>query len=780
MVSTVRTARPTSRVLSAAAALIAAMHSVEAQQTRVGDSGVVSIDRLFALATAEDDKLSSAQWFAGGASYTVLEASQEGGPQRTGGAQVVRYDAATGAREVLVPAGRLIPPGTSVPLDIDSYAFSPDGRRLLLFTNTQRVWRERNRGDYWLFDRATNMLRKLGGPDAGPSTLLFAKFSPDGRKVGYVRDHNLYVEDVAGPAVGHIVQLTSDGTSTKFNGSFDWVYEEELNLRDGWRWSPDGTKIAYWQLDASGVRDYDLIDDTDSLYSFTVPVQYPKAGQTNSASRVGVVSATGGATQWLDVTGDPRDGYIARMQWASSSGEIVIQRLNRLQNTNDVMLGDVRTGTVRSIFTDRDSAWVDVDDDPHWIDGGKSFIWVSETDGWRHAYLMSRDGKTRRLLTPGGFDISEPGYPFGVPFVKAVDTTRRYVYYLASPNNATQLYLYRSRLDGSAARPERVTPATYTRGVHHYDISPNGRWALHTFSRIDEPPTTELVRLPGHEVVRTLVDNAELREAVDHLTRGSVDFTRLDGSNGVSFDAWLMRPPVFDSTKKYPTLFYVYGGPGQATVVDEWDGLNYLQHLRYAQLGYMIASVDNRGTPVPKGRAWRKAIYRKIGVVDSEDQAAAARAYLQRSYADATRVGIWGWSNGGTMTLNALFRSPDLYQVGMAVAPLSDQRYYDTIYSERYMGLPQDNPDVYRIGSPVTFAQNLKGRLLLVHGSGDDNVHFQNTEAVINALVAANRPFTMMDYPNRTHCICEGHNTYRHLQELLSRYLTENLPAGPR
>ena len=285
---------------------------------------------------------------------------------------------------------------------------------------------------------------------------------------------------------------------------------------------------------------------------------------------------------------------------------------------------------------------------------------------------------------------------------------------------------------------------------------PNGRWALHTFSRIDEPPTTELVRLPGHEVVRTLVDNAELRAALDHLTRGSVDFTRLDGSNGVSFDAWLMRPPAFDSTKKYPTLFYVYGGPGQATVVDEWDGLNYLQHLRYAQLGYMVASVDNRGTPAPRGRAWRKAIYHKIGVVDAEDQAAAARAYLQRPYADATRVGIWGWSNGGTMTLNALFRSPDLYQVGMAVAPLSDQRYYDTIYSERYMGLPQDNPEVYRIGSPVTFAQNLKGRLLLVHGSGDDNVHFQNSEAVINALVAANRPFTMMDYPNRTHCILRG------------------------
>lgn len=769
-------------VLAVASALVTAP-SVRAQRDSSAGHGVATIGQIFFLSSAEDDRLATAHWFGAGDSYTVLEPAGGGGgaDQRADhGTDLVRYDAATGAREVLVAASRLIPSGASTPLTIDGYAFSHDGNRVLLFTNARRVWRQRNRGDYWLFDRATGTLRQLGGPDAKPSSLLFAKFSPDGQRVGYVREHNLYVEDVAGRTPGHVTQLTTDGSVTMYNGTFDWVYEEELNLRDGWRWSPDGTKIAYWQLDASGVRNYDLVDDIDSLYSFTVPVQYPKAGTTNSASRVGVVSADGGATRWLDVPGDPRNNYIARMDWASSSTELVLQHLNRLQNTDDVMLGDVRTGAVHTVLSERDSAWVDVNDNPYWVNGGKSFVWISEADGWRHAYLISRDGKTRRLLTPGAFDVTEPGYPVGAPFVQAIDTVRGFVYYLASPTNAAQLFLYRSRLDGTG-RPERVTPASHTRGVHRYNISPNGRWAFHTSSRIDTPPTTELVRLPGHEVVRGLVDNAPLRASLAELARGPVEFTRFPSDSGVWLDAWVMRPPAtFDSTKKYPAVFYVYGGPAEATVLDEWDGFSYAWHLGLTERGYIVVSADNRGTPAPKGRAWRKALYHQVGVVDSKDQAAAVRAFLQRPYADATRVGVWGWSNGGTMALNALFRSPRLYHVGLAVAPVTDQRYYDTIYSERYMGLPEDNVEAYRRASPITYADSLRGRLLLVHGSGDDNVHFQNSEALINALVAANRPFTMMDYPNRTHCICEGSNTSRHLLELLSRYLQENLPAGGR
>jgi dipeptidyl-peptidase 4 len=741
---------------------------VGAQQGTAAPAAL-TIDQIGALLSAEDAHLTGIKWLPGGEAYTALE------PGDGTGQSIVRYVAATGARDVLVAGHQLTPPGTSESLDIDDYQFSADGNRVLLFTNTRRVWRDRTRGDYWVFDLNAGTLRKLGGADAAPSTLMFAKFSPDGSRVGYVRDHNIYVEDLAG---GTITALTSDGSPTIINGTTDWVYEEEFRLRDGWRWSPDGTRIAYWQLDDSGVRDYDLIDDTDSLYSFIVPVQYPKAGQTNSAARIGIVSATGGTTRWLDVPGDPRQHYIARMQWAPGSRDVILQHLDRVQSTNELMLGDAQTGTVRTVLTDHDSTWVDVDDDPWWVDGGRSFLWVSERDGWRHLYLVSRDGTRQRLLTPGAFDLAEPGSSDGVSFIKAVDTVQRYVYYLASPGNATQLYLYRSRLDG-VGRPERVTPPAFHRGVHTYNIAPGAHWALHTFSQIDVPPTVELVRLPTAAPVRTLLDNARLEGQLQTITRGPVEFTTLAGDS-TSFDAWYLRPPGFDSTRKYPTLLYIYGGPAEATVFDAWDPFNYLWHLSLAQQGYVILSVDNRGTPAPKGRAWRRALYHKIGVLDSRDQAAALHAWLERPGADATRVGVWGWSNGGSMALNLLFRYPDLYQAGMAVAPVTDQRFYDTIYTERYMGLPGDDSVAYREASPITYAANLRGKLLIVHGSGDDNVHFQNTEALINALVAADRPFSLMDYPNRTHCICEGRGTSRHLLELLNRYLVDNLPAGPR
>ncbi|HET7564051.1 MAG TPA: S9 family peptidase, partial [Gemmatimonadaceae bacterium] len=726
-------------------------------------------DRIFASPDFIGDDFGPASWL-GDSAYTTLE------PSRTvsGGTDVVRYDAATGRRDVLVPAERLVPAGASEPLDIESYEWSPDRSMLLIFTNSRRVWRQNTRGDYWVLNLRTWALHQLGGRDAKPSTLMFATFSPLGDRVAYVRERNLYVENLADH---RITQLTRDGSDTVINGTFDWVYEEEFNLRNGFRWSPDGKRIAYWQLNSAGVRSYDLIDDTDSLYSFVKPVQYPKAGTTNSASRIGIVSATGGPTTWLEVPGDPRNNYIARMQWADNSNEVVLQHLNRLQNHNSVLLGDVRTGRVRTLLTERDSTWLDVVDDLRWIDGGKDFTWVSERDGWRHLYVVSRDGSSVRLVTKGAFDLQNPDAAFGAPLVEGVDQQGGWIYFTASPNNATQLYLFRTRMDGST-QPERITPAADS-GTNLYDISPGASWAIHTYSSFGTPPVIELVSLPSHRVVRTLVSNARLKAAIAALDRGPAEFLKVRGSNGVTFDAWMMRPPGFDPAKSYPILFNVYGEPAAQTVLDQWDGATYLWHLMLTQQGYIVASVDNRGTPAPKGRAWRRAIYKNIGSIAVEDQTAAARAMLDKySYIDSSRVGVWGWSGGGSSTLSLLFRSPDVYRMGMAVAPVTDQRYYDTIYEERYMGLPQEDPEAYHRASPITYVTGLKGDLLLVHGSGDDNVHFQNSEALINALVAANKPFSMMDYPNRTHCICEGRNTSRHLFELLTRYLHEHLPAG--
>jgi dipeptidyl-peptidase-4 len=738
-----------------------------AQET---DSSLVTLDRLFNSDEFAPEFLGPVRWLSGSA-YVKLEADSAAG----GALSLVRYDAATGRREVWVPASRLVPPGDTLPLPVEDYSVSADGRRLLVFTNSQKVWRQNTRGDFWSLDLSTWRLKKLGGPEAKPSTLMFAKFSPDGGRVAYVREHNLYVEDLAD---GRITRLTIDGSPTLINGSFDWVYEEELNLRDGFRWSPDGRRIAFWQLDASGVHDFLLMDDTDSLYSFTVPVQYPKAGTTNSAARVGVVSASGGAPVWLAVPGDPRNNYIARLEWAASSEELVLEHLNRLQNTLEVMLGDANSGRVHTVLTERDSAWVDVVDDLRWIDGGKSFTWVSERDGWRHLYVVSRDGAKVRLVTPGAFDLHNPQSAFGEPLVVGVDSSAGWIYYTASPDNATQLYLYRARLDGRG-RPERITPKDQP-GYHMYNISKDGRWAFHTYSSLVTPPVTELVRLPKHQVVRTLVRNQQQRDAVARLRRGPAGFMKVGAGPGLELDGWVMKPPGFDSTKRYPVLFEVYGEPAGQTALDQWHGAEYLWHLMLTQQGYVVATVDNRGTPAPRGRAFRKAIYRKVGVLNSADQAAAVRTMRGWPWVDSTRIGVWGWSGGGSMTLNLMFRYPEIYRTGMSVAPVADERLYDTIYQERYMGLPDENAADYREGSPLTFAGKLQGNLLVVHGSGDDNVHYQGTERLVNALVAANRPFTMMVYPNRTHCICEGDHTTLHLFSLLTRYLEQNLAAGGR
>ena len=752
------------RPLLALAALLSAVSPLAAQRA----DSTLTVERIFASPELHPQRLSGARWRPGVDAYTRLEAS----PGRADARDLVQYDAASGRRDVILPAARLVVPGESQPLVVEAYDWSPDGRRLLLFTNSERVWRENTRGDYWLIDLASGAPRKLGGRAAKPSTLMFATFSPDGGRVAYVRENNLYLEELTS---GRIIALTHDGSRTTINGTFDWVNEEEFALRDGFRWSPDGKRIAYWQLDASGERDFNLIDDTDSLYSFVVPVQYPKAGTTNAAVRVGVVSAAGGPTRWIATPGDPRNSYIARMEWAASSDEIVLQHLNRLQNTLTLMLGDARTGKARTVLVEHDSAWVDVVNDLRWLDGGKSFTWVSERDGWRHLYVVSRDGKTVRLVAPGAFDIHNPASLFGEKEVLGVDEHAGLAYFTASPDNPTQLYLYSAWLDGPAA-VRRVTP-TSASGTHDYDIAPSGRYALHTASSFGVPPVTDLVRLPSHEVVRTLIDNAALRARLATIARGPSEFFRVDGGSGYPLDAWMIKPPAFDSTRKYPVLFYVYGEPADQTVRDAWETGTYLWHLMVAQQGYIVVSIENSGAASPRGRFFRKRIYGSVGELSSREQAVAARGVARRSYVDSTRFGVWGWSGGGSMTLNLLFRSPELYRTGMAVAPVSDERFYDTIYEERYMGLPQQNVDGYRRGSPITFAKNLRGNLLLVHGSGDDNVHFQNSEVLIDALVAADRPFTMMDYPGRTHCICEGDGTTVHLFHLLTRYLNEHLPA---
>jgi dipeptidyl-peptidase-4 len=734
-----------------------------AAAARQGDTLAVlteQIRRLFDTSEYAAPRFGPARWLADGTAYTIVERAAQGADVW----DIVRYDA-TGARSILVAGARLTPPGRTSPLGIDDYTWSADGRHLLLFTNTRRVWRQNTRGDYWVFDIARDTLRQVG-KDAPESSLMFAKFSPDASRVAYVRGNNIYVERLED---GRVTPLTRDGSETTINGTSDWVYEEELGVRDGFRWSPDGKRIAYWQFDSTGVEVFTLINNTDTLYPVIARIPYPKAGTSNSAVRIGVVDAGGGRTRWMKTPGDPRDTYLARLDWIDAQ-TIAMQQLNRLQNQNDFLFGDASTGDVRRVFRDESKTWVEVMDEVPWIDKGRAFLWLSERDGWQHVYRVPREGGHGTLLTKFDADVTD---------YVGVDEAGGWLYFRASPNNATERYLYRSRLDGNNT-PERVTPAA-AEGSHSYVADPTGRLAFHTFSRFEQPPQVDVVELATHRSVRTLTDPSALAATVAPLLKPPAEFFSIDIGDGVMLDGYLIKPASFDVSRRYPVIVHVYGEPASQTVVDRWGGTGMLFRRALANAGYIVVSFDNRGTPAPKGAAWRKIIYGTVGDLSSKDQAAAVRALAARHpFIDRDRVGVWGASGGGSNTLNAMFRFPDVFKVGVSVAPVPDQRLYDTIYQERYMGLPTTNAEGYRIGSPIHFAEGLQGKLLIIHGTGDDNVHYQGTERLINRLVELGKPFDVMVYPNRTHALSEGRGTSKHLNQRIARFFLENLPPGPR
>jgi dipeptidyl-peptidase-4 len=595
--------------------------------------------------------------------------------------------------------------------------------------------------------------------------MMFAKFSPDASRVAYVSKLNIYVEDLT---TGEIKQLTFDGGDNIINGTFDWVYEEELDCRDGFRWSPDGKSIAYWQSDTKGTGVFYLINNVDSVYSVPIPLPYPKAGTTNSAVKVGVISSSGGETRWFDIPGDPRNNYLARMDFIPNSKEVMIQQLNRKQNTNTVWIGDILTMKLTSPLTERDDAFLDIHDNTIWLDNEKYFTWTSERDGWLHLYKVSRDGKEVKIITKGDFDVVT---------ISCIDMKGGYVYYIASPDKPTDRYLFRSRIDGKGSA-ERVSPEVMT-GQHSYLMSDDAKWAIHTFQNVVTPPRISVISLPDHKEIRLLVSNETAKKWCKDLDLTPKEFFRVDIGE-VILDGWMIKPANFDPAKKYPVIFYIYGEPAGSTVQNNWGGGD-LWHQYLAKKGYVVMSIDPRGTRSPRGREWRKIIYRKIGITATMDHASAVRKIIEEySFVDASRIGIHGWSGGGQMTLNCMFRYPELYRTGIAVAFVSDQKNYDTIYQERYMSKPQDNMEGYLDGSPITHAFNLKGNLLIIHGTADDNVHYQNFEMLTNELIKHNKMFSQMSYPMRSHGINERENTTYHLRQTMEVFWLNNLEPGGR
>lgn len=687
--------------------------------------------------------------------------------------EIFRHPLPNTVGERLISAAQLSPIGQS-PLSITDFAFSADGQKVLVYTNTKAVWRLQTQGDYWVYELQTGRLTQVGG-ELPESSLRFAKFSPDGSKVAFVSEFNLYIQDLNS---GQITPLTKDGNRKLINGTFDWAYEEEFACRDGFQWSPDGKRISFWQIDANQIRDYYMINTTDSIYPQIIPVEYPKVGESPSPARIGIIELENKKLTWLNIPGNPQQHYLPRMEW-NSAELLLVQQLNRKQNHSKIIGVNVTTNVANLIFEEQDEAWIDVlsswenvygltyRHEFKWINGGKEFLWFSEKDGWRHLYRIDLSGKVI-AVTHGNYDVIN---------LLHFSEKENSIYFHASPDNATQKYLYKAKLDGKGIA-ERVTPVDMP-GTHSYVISPSGRYGMHQFSNSFTRPASEWISLPKHQPLDASQSIASKLPA----NQGSktVEFFKINTADGTEMDGWMVKPKNFNPTKKYPVLFMVYTEPWGANVKDNYGvgrNRNYLGDL--AEDGYIYISIDNRGTPSPKGRAWRKSIYRKIGRLNISDQAEAAKQISNWPFVDASRMAVWGHSGGGSATLNLLFQYPDLFQTGISLAAVANQLTYDNIYQERYMGLPQENLEDFVAGSPITHAKNLKGNLLYIHGTGDDNVHYANAEMLINELIKHGKLFQFMPYPNRSHGIGEGEGTTAHLRMVYTHFLKTYCPPGGR
>ncbi|SFU52687.1 dipeptidyl-peptidase-4 [Pustulibacterium marinum] len=734
-------------------AFVLCLSTIYAQE----NTSLLTLDRIFNSGEFSADYQRPIFWIEDGDAFVTIESDANGNDE------LIKYESKSYTKSSYLSADKLKANGTN--LRIENFTLSPDASKVLIFTNSSRVWRSNTKGDFWVYDFETDKLKQVGAKFPS-SSLMFAKFSEDNSYVAYVQDFNIYKENFV---TGEITQLTTDGTGDIINGTFDWVYEEEYGMRDGFQWSPDASTIAYWQLDASEIGTFYMINNTNSIYSQPIPLQYPKAGYNPSSAKIGLVDTKTAKTTWVPIPGDPVQHYLPAMQWLADD-LLLIQQMNRKQNELIMYTYKPSTENLQKIYTETEDTWVDLRypdlASNQWgkntqllVDGGKSLLRMTENDGWRHIYKIEIATGKKTLLTPGDYDVAA-----------YYTTDKKDLYIVASPNNATQRYLYSVPLNGKG-KLTKITPIAFE-GVNTYNISPNGKYALHSFTNVSTPKTVTLVSLPKHKTVKELVTNDKLNAALARLNMPKTSFFEVTTADGITMDARITKPINFDASKKYPVIFHVYGEPWSVVATDTWVGM---YELYLAQLGFVVINMDNRGTPTLKGSKWRKSIYQNVGVINANDQAQATEKVLATcDFLDADKVSVWGWSGGGSMTQNLMFRYPEIYKTGVAVAGVAYQLFYDNIYQERYMGLPSEDKEKFIKGSPVTYAGGLEGNLLLIHGTGDDNVHYQNMEYLVNELIKQNKQFDMMAYPNRSHGIYEGQGTSLHLYTLITNYFLKH------
>ncbi|WP_017730646.1 S9 family peptidase [Nafulsella turpanensis] len=708
-----------------------------------------TLDDLFKDRTFQVNSVYGINWMRDGQYYTSLVPDQN-----SNSFNIIKFDITTGNPvETLVEGSKLIPEGQTEPIRFTDYSLSADENKVLLVTDEEAIYRRSSKANFYVYDMQEESLKALN--EGGK--VSYATLSPDGSKVAYVRDNNLYYKELDDMEE---VAVTTDGEFNKIiYGSADWVYEEEFSFAKAFFWSPDSEKLAFYKFDESEVKEYNM-QQWGELYPQDYKFKYPKAGEKNSVVEVMVYDIPDEEMVTMDI-GEETDIYIPRIYWTNDDDLLSIIRMNRLQNKLEILHANIDTGETEVVLTEESDTYVDINynDNLTYLEDNDGFIRTSEQDGYKHVYLYEMDGDLVRQITNGNYDVEELiGY----------DEDRELVYYISTEDSPLERHLYRINVKGK--KKERLSEKD---GVNDINMNPDFTYYIQYHSSATEPLTVTLHKAPSGELVKVLEDNSELRETLENVNLNTKEFFTIPVADSIRLNAYMIKPADFDPTKEYPVLMYVYGGPGSQTVLNNFSGAREFWHSYLADQGYLVVSVDNRGTGA-RGKEFKHLTYGQLGKYEVADQIAAAKYLASQPYVDEDRIGIWGWSYGGYMTSLAMFLGSDIFDTGIAVAPVTNWRFYDTIYTERYLKTPQENASGYDDYSPITHADKLEGAYLLIHGTGDDNVHFQNAVELQDALIAEGKQFESFYYPNRNHGIYGG-NTRLHLFTMMTDFILENL-----
>ncbi len=666
---------------------------------------------------------------------------------RTEKGNIIKYDITTGEKAGVIFEGKNMKDAG----DFSNYTFSDDERKIVLTTDSEQIYRYSSLANYYVWDRDRATLTPVSDVDKQRNATL----SPDGTKIAYVQNNNLYYKDLSSKKT---TQITTDGKMNEIiNGVTDWVYEEEFGIVKVFEWSPDGSKIAFLRSDESKVKEFTMPMYKGELYPEYVTFKYPKAGEDNAIVTLHMYDLKKNKTKKISLNDKP-DMYIPRMKWTKDAQQLCVFQMNRHQNELDLFLVNAKRGKAKLLLNEKNKYYIDIHDNLTFLEDGKRFVWTSEKDGYNHIYLYNLKGKLEKQITKGKFDITN---------FYGIDEENGLLYYQAAEDSPLDREIYVINLKGKNKRklsPEKGSNSAQFSKTFDYFVN------THTAANI---PGTYTVHNSDGKLVRTIEDNTPLKETLTEYAISMPEFFELKTSDNVKLNGWMIKPTDFDTSKKYPVLMYVYGGPGSQTVKNSWGGGNYLWYQSLAQQGYIIVSVDNRGTGA-RGEEFKKMTYQQLGKYETIDQIEAAKWLAKKPYIDEDRIGIWGWSYGGYMSSLCLFKGNDVFKTAIAVAPVTNWKWYDTIYTERFMRTPQENRNGYEDNSPINHVEKMKGTYLLVHGTADDNVHAQNSYEMVNALIGANKQFDSYFYPNRNHGIYGG-ITRLHLFDKMTDFILKNL-----